>query len=106
LNGNGGGGCGTIFKLTESAGQWSESVINVFGLLAYDISDPGPLLWTSSHVLFGAGGGGVDGNGAVFQIDLNKAPQLSAVADSHRRPTQWRLYHSPASGTQSGKGGN
>ncbi len=103
--GNGGGGCGTIYKLTESAGQWTETVLNDFGLVPHDIYDPASLLWTSSNLLIGVGGGGDDGNGAVFQIDLNQARQLS-FDPLTPPPPQWHAIHPTASRAQSGKGGN
>jgi uncharacterized repeat protein (TIGR03803 family) len=103
--GNGSGGCGAIYKLTESGGQWTESVINDFGLIPFDIYDPGPLLWTSSNLLIGTGGGGDDGGGAVFQINLNSARQLSFDPSKPQAP-QWHKINPPASRAQSGKGGN
>lgn len=105
-DGNGSGGCGAVFRLTESGGQWSESVVHDFGLIPYDIYDPGNLLWTSSNILYGAGGGGDDGNGAVFELDLNQASR-SASSSQLQPPPQWHPHQARAAAqAKSGKGDN
>jgi uncharacterized repeat protein (TIGR03803 family) len=101
--GNGGGGCGTVFKLTQSGGAWTESVLYDFGLVPYDVSGPANLLWSSSNILYGTGGGGEDGNGAVFQLDLNQAPQFRATQPA---APQWHPLPSSPSAVKSGKAGN
>jgi uncharacterized repeat protein (TIGR03803 family) len=107
-DGNGSGGCGVIYKLTESAGQWTESVLYDFGVTPYDIYDPNTLLWTSSNLLFGTGNGGEDGNGAVYQIDLNQAPRSLGPlpARPHLRSPSPHPPLVPVQQLKSGKGGN
>jgi hypothetical protein len=65
-------GCGTIFKLTPSSGTWSESVVYVFNLKAYDVSNPSQLSLSPNSILYGTGIGGEDYNGALFQVNLNQ----------------------------------
>ncbi len=90
-------GCGAIYKLTQSGGIWSESVVYSFGLVPYDVIQyPSKLLWSSSNILYGAGGGGLDMNGAVFQVDLNQSPRhtTSPPPQAHLRPQESQLRSS------------
>lgn len=91
-------GCGTIYKLTSSSGTWSESILYVFGLVPHDVSQTGQLLLNPSNVLYGEGFGGDDGNGAVFQLDLNQAGSNLAAREqleaSH--PGPWPQSRPPA----------
>jgi uncharacterized repeat protein (TIGR03803 family) len=73
-------GCGTVFKLTPSSGSFSESVVYVFNLKAYDVSNPSQLLLSPNYILNGTGIGGEDYNGALFQVDLNQANLKQALS--------------------------
>lgn len=63
-----GGGCGVVFKLTNSSGSWTENVIHSFSLA--DGSAPtGRLLLDASGNLYGTTrGGGAVGWGTVWQL--------------------------------------
>lgn len=61
--------CGVVFKLTPgSDGNWTYTIIHVFKGL--DGSEPsGKLIFDSAGNLYGAaGGGGVNGTGAIFEL--------------------------------------
>ena len=81
-------GCGTIYKITRAGNSWTESIVFTFGLVPHDIGGASQLLLSSSNVLYGTSGGGDDGYGTVFQIDLNQAP-----ASLQEPPASSRLQH-------------
>jgi uncharacterized repeat protein (TIGR03803 family) len=102
---------GTVFKLSQSAGTWSESVLHSFDQIPFDAFNPGALLLDSTGHLFGASRGGEDFNGAVFEISLNQAATASRrpIAPSQRRPRPappGPLSHDLSKTATSGKGGN
>jgi uncharacterized repeat protein (TIGR03803 family) len=68
-NGVGANGCGTLFELTpQPDGTWTETVLHFFGQ-GKDVSDPyGSLIFDASGNLYGTGGGGAYGWGAVFEF--------------------------------------
>jgi uncharacterized repeat protein (TIGR03803 family) len=100
-----GGGCGTVYKLSESAGVWTDTVLYSFGSNPFDAYRTSPLLWNSANILYGTGAGGDDGNGAAFQIDLNQAPKLSAPPPAQPH-MQRQSQPQRAASLQSAKGGN
>ncbi len=58
---------GIVFELTPSGKQWDENIIYSFGGHPHD-SGPSPLTFNGGGALFGAGGGGRDGDGAVYRL--------------------------------------
>jgi hypothetical protein len=58
-------GCGNVFKLTQSADGWTETVLHNFS--GYG-QDPGPLLLDLSGGLFGTAFTGTTTHGLVFEI--------------------------------------
>ena len=102
--------CGAIYKLSQSAGLWSESVVYSFGLVPYDAARYfSTLLWSPSNILYGTGEGGDDFNGVAYQVDLNQSPQHSAPPPARVRPPEPPLRSSsnmPTPPAQAGKGGN
>ena len=100
-------GCGVVYKLTPQAGEWQENLVFSFGVnVLYDVSDPSPLLWDSKGILYGTGEGGLDGNGTVFEIDLNQ-PQQTAPDPGMQRHTPMRpALVGNAGAAKFGKGSN
>jgi uncharacterized repeat protein (TIGR03803 family) len=103
---------GTVYKLTPSAGTWSESVVYALGEVLFDAYRPGPLLLDSTNHLFGTAGGGFDFNGTVFEITLNQAAESSQqrpITPSQLRPRQMPPgppFYALTKAATSGKGGN
>jgi uncharacterized repeat protein (TIGR03803 family) len=63
------GGCGTLFKLSSSAGAWSYKVIHRFGQGTDGYHPSGDLILDASGNIYGTTqAGGSSGSGTVFQI--------------------------------------
>ena len=62
-----GEGCGTAYRLTQSGGTWTETILHSFTSGA-DGAGPGPLLLGVGNVLYGVAGAGAKGSGIVFDI--------------------------------------
>lgn len=69
------GGCGTVFKLTPSAGSWTESILYSFNGPAADGADPfaGVILDSAGKIYGTTSAGGINGytyqyGGTVFEI--------------------------------------
>ncbi len=77
---NNSSGCGTIYKLSPSSGTSTDTILYSFGTNPHDVYDASQLLLSSSNILYGAGAGGDDGNGAVFQLDLTQPSIPNAEA--------------------------
>jgi uncharacterized repeat protein (TIGR03803 family) len=66
-----GSGCGVVFKLSQSGGVWTETVLYTFTGGA-DGGTPNGVILDASGNLFGTtGGGGSGGNGVVFELSPN-----------------------------------
>jgi uncharacterized repeat protein (TIGR03803 family) len=65
-------GCGTIFELVPSRGQWTEKVLHSFG--GFDGSNPfaGVILDADGRLYGTTASGGKEGSGTVFELSLNK----------------------------------
>ena len=64
-----GGGCGTLFKLSPSAGGWSYKVLHRFGQGTDGYHPSGDLILDASGNIYGTTqAGGTSGSGTVFQI--------------------------------------
>jgi uncharacterized repeat protein (TIGR03803 family) len=64
----GSGGAGTVFQLTPSGANWSETVLYSFEG-GNDASAPtGPLTFDAAGNLYGVANGGLDGHGAIFKL--------------------------------------
>jgi hypothetical protein len=65
-------GCGTVYALTPPAtpgGAWTETVLQSFTGQNGDGANPGPLVMSSSGVLYGvATSGGTAGAGTIFAV--------------------------------------
>lgn len=106
-------GCGTIYKLAP--GTSTDTIIYSFGTNPHDAYDASQLL-LNSDILYGAGYGGDDGNGAVFQVDLSQSPVQNAASGHGPVRSLWPPgtpvggVHSPIHQTKqsstAGKGGN
>jgi uncharacterized repeat protein (TIGR03803 family) len=64
-----GRGCGTVYKLSPSAGGWTESVIYNFGTGARGPLYPsGALITDASGNFYGLAAGGYKGQGAIYKL--------------------------------------
>ena len=64
-----GGGCGTLFKLAPASGNWTFSVVHVFGHKPDGIHPTSDLVLDAAGNLYGTTqAGGANGAGMVFQI--------------------------------------
>jgi len=65
-------GCGTVFKLTLSAGMWKESILHAFTGLK-DGAFPGGVIVDANGNLFGEAdsGGDADNDGVTFELTAN-----------------------------------
>jgi uncharacterized repeat protein (TIGR03803 family) len=102
-------GCGVVYKLTYSAGTYTESVLHTFQAQLGDGAWPyAAPLFDSLGNLFGTTNGGGNGYGAVFKINPTAAPKLTqpgtAPTRSFRPPPKEALL--PGSGGFSAKSGS
>jgi uncharacterized repeat protein (TIGR03803 family) len=66
---NGGHGSGNVFRVYQSGGVWKESVIYTFSGGSDGAVPYGGLRWDGTSTLYGtASGGGMSGNGVVFEL--------------------------------------
>jgi uncharacterized repeat protein (TIGR03803 family) len=64
-----GAGCGTLFKLTPAAGNWTYKLVHLFGQGTDGFHPTGDLILDSAGNLYGTTqAGGTEGAGLVFQI--------------------------------------
>jgi uncharacterized repeat protein (TIGR03803 family) len=87
--GCGGAGCGTVFMLTPSGGNWTEKVLHQFGLTKRDGLGPvGSLLFNKKGVLYGTTElGGAAGLGTVFKMRQHAGAWKEAVIYNFDGPT-------------------
>jgi uncharacterized repeat protein (TIGR03803 family) len=73
-------GCGTAYELTPTAGRWRETVLHSFTGAAGGQYPNGGLIFDSAGNLYGvAGGGGLHGQGTVYELSPSSGRWESRV---------------------------
>jgi uncharacterized repeat protein (TIGR03803 family) len=113
------GSCGTVFKLTRSGGQWTESVIYAFASDADGAQPLGGIIFDDAGNLFGTTyQGGQYGYGTVFELTPSQGGWTKTIlhhftggddgaqpAAALLRDDSDNLYGSTTEGGQYGSGG-
>jgi uncharacterized repeat protein (TIGR03803 family) len=85
-------GCGVVFKLTNSGGTWTESVIHLFSGTDGDYPDAG-LVFHNGELYGTTSGGGSGGFGTVFKVTPQHGGWVETVLASFASGSDGNLPH-------------
>jgi len=96
-------GCGTVFMLTHSGGDWQESILHIFSGL--DGAFPSGVLLDQSGNLYGTtGDGGPHGDGIVYELMQSQSDWREIILDNFVLGNPLGAY--PSAGLMSDAVGN